>query len=149
MTEMMGDTHKGDVEIYNWIEGRSNSILYYDPEKYTIDDDFEPPTDISSIYSSEKYESPPTSWAHIRGDDKVTIVYNSYSQPTFFHRRFYAPFDEMMFDFPELKISSEPTTLGFPNTKGTTFLIREFQRGAPLPQILILNDMYPSNEGMI
>jgi hypothetical protein len=104
---------------------------------------------VSSIYSSEKYETAPTTWAHIPGIDKVTITYNSFSQPTFFHRRFYAPFDEMMFDFPELKIRSEPTTLGFPNTGGTTFLIREFLRGAPLPQLLILNDMYPTNEGVV
>lgn len=95
---------------------------------------------------SYKYETAPTLWAHSGGADKVTVVYNSFTQPNFVHRRFYTPFNDMMHDFPGLKIRTEPSTYNFPNLAGLVYFIRELKFGAPLPQLVFLGSLYPQDD---
>lgn len=66
------------IEIYNLLHGRSSLLLDYSH----LNDSEVQLTDVESFYVNEKYDNPPTVWAHTPGD-KITVTYNSFTQPKF------------------------------------------------------------------
>lgn len=78
-----------DKEIYTLLNGRSDLLTSF----YNLDP-AEPQvnlTEVHSIFVSDKYMSAPTLLAHIPGREKVTVTYNTFTQPSFFMIKHYAP----------------------------------------------------------
>ena len=47
-------------------------------------------TQIQSVYTSSKHDSPVTSWLHTPGPDKITAIFPSFQFPQFF-KQLYLP----------------------------------------------------------
>ena len=72
------DEHLGDIEIYTLLNGRSNLLLDYNQNDYeeVFDANI---TEIESVYVSNKYNTPATTWSHVPGPDKITVTYNTFT----------------------------------------------------------------------
>ena len=71
--------NSGDREIYNLMHGRSNVLLdYSDYIQKHPEDNWQGFDRIQSVYISNKYETPVTTWAHTNeyGDNRITALYN-------------------------------------------------------------------------
>ena len=51
---------------------------------------------IQSIYFQGKYDSPATTWSHIPGDKKITVLYTTYLQPKFMTEKLFEPLKKLM-----------------------------------------------------
>lgn len=141
MNNSLTNLTTGNNDMYGLLNGRSSSILG-DYAGLDENEEIEAFTEVSSLFTSDKYSSAPTLWTHTPGKNKVTVTYNTFTQPNFMHRKLYGTFDDIMWDFPELKIKSEASNFVFPNVDCIVFMIREIRMGVPLPQLLFLSGLY-------
>lgn len=130
-----------DKELYTLLNGRSKWLTSFenlDPNEPKVE-----LNEVHSFFVSDKYLSAPTLLAHIPGLEKVTVTYNTFTQPGFFMAKHYAPLEPYMSKHKPLKINWEPSRFGWPISQNFDGLIREFKHGGRLPQILIFHDSFP------
>jgi len=99
------------------------------------------PSGVESIYSSSKYDTPLTTWAHTPGD-KVTVMYTNYLMPEFGSKKYYYPFRELIYEEPAFKLPYDKHALNKPDLRSLMTFIDRVKNGGPLPQVVYLGESF-------
>lgn len=90
------------------------------------------PNGVESIYTTSKYDTPITTWAHTPGD-KITVMYTNYLMPYWGSKKYYFPFRELMYEDPAFKLPYNLHYLNKPDLRSLFTFFDRVNRGGPLP----------------